>query len=153
MDKATTARNKTKSTRSKASKNLKSATTDVGKTGTNLINANKKQTSSIAKKLKKAAKSTTDNATYNTIARAIREGKPISTKGLKGEALKYAKSYNKSLKQGNTIASKVKAGKTVSTSGMTSTLKAKAKNIIRMQKKRTKHRKNMIKPKKQTKRH
>lgn len=127
LDKATTARNKTKSTRSKASKNLKSATTDVEKTGTNLINANKKQTSSIAKKLKKAAKSTTDKATYNTIARAIREGKPISTKGLKGEALKYAKSYNKSLKQGNTIASKVKAGKTVSTSGMTSTLKAKAK--------------------------
>lgn len=127
LDKATTARNKTKSTRSKASKNLKSATTDVGKTGTNLINANKKQTSSIAKKLKKAAKSTTDNATYNTIARAIREGKSISTKGLKGEALKYAKSYNKSLKQGNTIVSKVKAGKTVSTSGMTSTLKAKAK--------------------------
>lgn len=127
LDKATTARNKTKSTRSKASKNLKSATTDVEKTGTNLINANKKQTSSIAKKLKKAAKSTTDNATYNTIARAIREGKSISTKGLKGEALKYAKSYNKSLKQGNTIASKVKAGKTVSTSGMTSTLKAKAK--------------------------
>lgn len=127
LDKATTARNKTKSTRSKASKNLKSATTDVEKTGTNLINANKKQTSSIAKKLKKAAKSTTDNATYNTIARAIREGKSISTKGLKGEALKYAKSYNKSLKQGNTIASKVKAGKTVGTSGMTSTLKAKAK--------------------------
>ena len=127
LDKATTARNKTKSTRSKASKNLKSATTDAEKTGTNLINANKKQTSSIAKKLKKAAKSTTDKATYNTIARAIREGKPISTKGLKGEALKYAKSYNKSLKQGNTIASKVKAGKTVSTSGMTSTLKAKAK--------------------------
>ena len=127
LDKATTARNKTKSTRSKASKNLKSATTDVEKTGTNLINANKKQTSSIAKKLKKAAKPTTDKATYNTIARAIREGKPISTKGLKGEALKYAKSYNKSLKQGNTIASKVKAGKTVSTSGMTSTLKAKAK--------------------------
>lgn len=127
LDKATTARNKTKSTRSKASKNLKSATTDVEKTGTNLINANKKQTSSIAKKLKKAAKSTTDNATYNTIARAIREGKSISTKGLKGEALKYAKSYNKSLKQGNTIASKVKAGKTISTSGMTSTLKAKAK--------------------------
>lgn len=127
LDNATTARNKTKSTRSKASKNLKSATTDVEKTGTNLINANKKQTSSIAKKLKRAAKSTTDKATYNTIARAIREGKPISTKGLKGEALKYAKSYNKSLKQGNTIASKVKAGKTVSTSGMTSTLKAKAK--------------------------
>lgn len=127
LDKATTARNKTKSTRSKASKNLKSATTDAEKTGTNLINANKKQTSSIAKKLKKAAKSTTDKATYNTIARAIREGKSISTKGLKGEALKYAKSYNKSLKQGNTIASKVKAGKTVSTSGMTSTLKANAK--------------------------
>ena len=127
LDKATTARNKTKSTRSKASKSLKSATTDAEKTGTNLINANKKQTSSIAKKLKKAAKSTTDKATYNTIARAIREGKQISTKGLKGEALKYAKSYNKSLKQGNTIASKVKAGKTVSTSGMTSTLKAKAK--------------------------
>lgn len=127
LDKATTARNKTKSTRSKTSKNLKSATTDAEKTGTNLINANKKQTSSIAKKLKKAAKSTTDKATYNTIARAIREGKSISTKGLKGEALKYAKSYNKSLKQGNTIASKVKAGKTVSTSGMTSTLKAKAK--------------------------
>lgn len=127
LDKATTARNKTKSTRSKASKNLKSATTDAEKTGTNLINANKKQTSSIAKKLKKAAKSTTDKATYNTIAHAIREGKPISTKGLKGEALKYAKSYNKSLKQGNTIASKVKAGKTVSTSGMTSTLKAEAK--------------------------
>lgn len=43
--------------------------------------------------------------------KAIREGKPVNLKGLKGSALKYAKSYNNSLKQGNTIASKVKAGK------------------------------------------
>lgn len=127
VDKATTARNKTKKTRSTASKTLKTAKTDVEKSGTALINANKKQTSSLAKKLKTAAKSSTDKATYNTISRAIRDGKAISTKGLKGDALKYAKSYNASLKQGNTISSKVKAGKTVSTSGMTSALKAKAK--------------------------
>lgn len=127
VDNATAARNKTKKTRSTASKTLKTAKTDVEKSGTALINANKKQTSSLAKKLKTAAKSSTDKATYNTISRAIRDGKAISTKGLKGDALKYAKSYNASLKQGNTISSKVKAGKTVSTSGMTSALKAKAK--------------------------
>lgn len=127
VDKATTARNKTKKTRSTASKTLKTAKTDAEKSRTALINANKKQTSSLAKKLKTAAKSSTDKATYNTISRAIRDGKAISTKGLKGDALKYAKSYNASLKQGNTISSKVKAGKTVSTSGMTSALKAKAK--------------------------
>ena len=127
VDNATAARNKTKKTRSTASKTLKTAKTDVEKSRTALINANKKQTSSLAKKLKTAAKSSTDKATYNTISRAIRDGKAISTKGLKGDALKYAKSYNASLKQGNTISSKVKAGKTVSTSGMTSALKAKAK--------------------------
>lgn len=126
LDKAETARNATKKTRAKASKTLKSATADAESTGNTLIKASEKQTKSICKKLKSAAKSSTNKATYNAIAQAIREGKVVNTKGLKGSALKYAKSYNSSLKQGNTIASKVKAGKTVKTSGMSNILKSTA---------------------------
>ena len=126
VDKAKTARNATKKTRAKANKTLKSSTADAESTGNTLIKASEKQTKSIGKKLKSAAKSSTDKATYNTIAQAIREGKAVNTKGLKGSALKYAKSYNSSLKQGNTIASKVKAGKTVKTSGMSNVLKSTA---------------------------
>lgn len=126
LDKAETARNTTKKTRAKASKTLKSATADAESTGNTLIKASEKQTKSIGKKLKSAAKSSTDKATYNAIAQAIREGKPVNLKGLKGATLKYAKSYNSSLKQGNTIVSKVKAGKTVKTSGMSNILKSTA---------------------------
>lgn len=126
VDKAETARNATKKIRAKASKTLKSATTDAKSTGNTLIKASEKQTKSIGKKLKSAAKSSTNKATYNAISQAIREGKVVNTKGLKGSALKYAKSYNSSLKQGNTIASKVKAGKTVKTSGMSNVLKSTA---------------------------
>ena len=126
LDKAETARNATKKTRAKASKALKSATADAESTGNTLIKESEKQTKSIGKKLKNAAKSSTDKATYNAIAQAVREGKPVNLKGLKGSALKYAKSYNSSLKQGNTIASKVKAGKTVKTSGMSGVLKSAA---------------------------
>ena len=126
VDKAEIARKATKKTRATASKTLKSATSDAETTGNALIKANQKQTKSVAKNLKSAAKSSTDKATYNKIAQAIREGKSVDTKGLKGSALKYAKSYNSSLKQGNTISSKVKAGKTVSTSGMSKVLKASA---------------------------
>lgn len=126
LDKAETARNATKKTRAKASKTLKSATADAESTGNILVKESEKQTKSIGKKLKSAAKSSTNKATYNAIAQAIREGKAVNTKGLKGSALKYAKSYNSSLKQGNTIASKVKAGKTVKTSGMSNILKSTA---------------------------
>ena len=126
LDKAETARNATKKTRAKASKTLKSATADAESTGNTLIKTSEKQTKSIGKKLKSAAKSSTNKATYNAIAQAVREGKPVNLKGLKGSALKYAKSYNSSLKQGNTIASKVKAGKTVKTSGMSNILKSTA---------------------------
>ena len=126
LDKAETARNVTKKTRAKASRDLKSATADAESTGNTLIKTSEKQTKSIGKKLKNAAKSSTDKATYNAIAQAVREGKPVNLKGLKGSALKYAKSYNSSLKQGNTIASKVKAGKTVKTSGMSNILKSTA---------------------------
>ena len=126
LDKAETARNATKKTRAKASKTLKSATVNAESTGNTLIKTSEKQTKSIGKKLKSAAKSSTNKATYNAIAQAIREGKAVNTKGLKGSALKYAKSYNSSLKQGNTIASKVKAGKTVKTSGMSNILKSTA---------------------------
>ena len=126
LDKAETARNATKKTRAKASKTLKSATADAESTGNTLIKASEQQAKSIGKKLKSAAKSSTNKATYNAIAQAIREGKAVNTKGLKGSALKYAKSYNSSLKQGNTIASKVKAGKTVKTSGMSNILKSTA---------------------------
>ena len=126
LDKAETARNITKKTRAKASKTLKSATVDAESTGNTLIKESEKQTKSIGKKLKSAAKSSTNKATYNAIAQAIREGKAVNTKGLKGSALKYAKSYNSSLKQGNNIASKVKAGKTVKTSGMSNILKSTA---------------------------
>jgi hypothetical protein len=126
LDKAETARNATKKTRAKASKTLKSATADAESTGNTLVKESEKQTKSIGKKLKSAAKSSTNKATYNAIAQAIREGKPVNLKGLKGSALKYAKSYNSSLKQGNSIASKVKAGKTVKTSGMSNILKSTA---------------------------
>lgn len=126
LDKAETARNATKKTRAKASKTLKSATADAESTGNTLIKTSEKQTKSIGKKLKSAAKSSANKATYNAIAQAIREGKAVNTKGLKGSALKYAKSYNSSLKQGNTIASKVKSGKTVKTSGMSNILKSTA---------------------------
>ena len=126
LDKAETARNATKKTRAKASKTLKSATADAESTGNTLVKESEKQTKSIGKKLKNAAKSSTNKTTYNAIAQAIREGKAVNTKGLKGSALKYAKSYNSSLKQGNTIASKVKAGKTVKTSGMSNILKSTA---------------------------
>ena len=126
LDKAETARNATKKTRAKASKTLKSATADAESTGNTLVKESEKQTKSIGKKLKNAAKSSANKATYNAIAQAIREGKAVNTKGLKGSALKYAKSYNSSLKQGNTIASKVKAGKTVKTSGMSNILKSTA---------------------------
>lgn len=126
LDKAETARNATKKTRAKASRDLKSATADAESTGNTLIKTSEKQTKSIGKKLKNAAKSSTNKATYNAIAQAIREGKAVNTKGLKGATLKYAKSYNNSLKQGNTIASKVKAGKTVKTSGMSNILKSTA---------------------------
>ena len=126
LDKAETARNITKKTRAKASRGLKSATADAESAGNTLIKTSEKQTKSIGKKLKSAAKSSTNKATYNAIAQAIREGKPVNLKGLKGSALKYAKSYNSSLKQGNTIASKVKAGKTVKTSGMSGVLKSAA---------------------------
>ena len=126
LDKAETARNATKKTRAKASKTLKSATADAESTGNTLIKTSEKQTKSIGKKLKSAAKSSTNKATYNAIAQAVREGKAVNTKGLKGSALKYAKSYNSSLKQGNTIASKVKAGKTIKTSGMSNILKSTA---------------------------
>jgi len=126
LDKAETARNITKKTRAKASKTLKSATVDAESTGNTLVKESEKQTKSIGKKLKSAAKSSTNKATYNAIAHAIREGKTVNTKGLKGSALKYAKSYNSSLKQGNTIASKIKAGKTVKTSGMSNILKSTA---------------------------
>ena len=126
LDKAETARNATKKTRAKASRDLKSATADAESTGNTLIKTSEKQTKSIGKKLKSVAKSSTNKATYNAIAQAIREGKAVNTKGLKGAALKYAKSYNSSLKQGNTIASKVKAGKTVKTSGMSNILKSTA---------------------------
>ena len=126
LDKAETARNVTKKTRTKASRDLKSATADAESTGNTLVKASEKQTKSIGKKLKNAAKSSTNKTTYNAIAQAIREGKAVNTKGLKGSALKYAKSYNSSLKQGNTIASKVKAGKTVKTSGMSNILKSTA---------------------------
>lgn len=126
LDKAETARNATKKTRARASKTLKSATADAESTGNTLIKESEKQTKSIGKKLKNAAKSSANKATYNAIAQAIREGKTVNTKGLKGSALKYAKSYNSSLKQGNTISSKVKAGKTVKISGMSNILKSTA---------------------------
>ena len=126
VEKATTARTKTKKTKSTASKNLTNAKSDVDNSGKKLINTSKKQTSSYAKQLKTSAKSHTDRATFNAISQAIREGKPVSLKELKGETLKYAKSYNNSLKQGNTIETKVKAGKIVRTSGMSNVLKSVA---------------------------
>ena len=126
VTKAESARNETKSIRSKASKVLKNATVDAKESGTTLTKSVKAQTSSIAKNLKSAAKSNTSNTTYNTIAKAIKNGKPVSTKGLKGDALKYAKSYNKSLKQQTSISKSVSSGKTVSNIRISKDLQEKA---------------------------
>lgn len=127
VDKAQAARNKAKATRSTTYKELDSAKTDTTKTGNTLIKATKNKTSDVAKALKSAAKSSTDKATYNAISQAIREGKAVNTKGLKGNILKYAKSYNSSLKQQNKVKSSVKAGKTVKTSTLSKSLRSVAK--------------------------
>lgn len=127
VDKAQAARNKAKATRSTTYKELNSAKTDTTKTGNTLIKAAKNKTSDVAKALKSAAKSGTDKTTYNAISKAIREGNAVDTKGLKGNILKYAKSYNSSLKQQNKVKSSVKAGKTVKTSTLSKSLRSVAK--------------------------
>lgn len=126
VTKAENARKETKTTRTQAGKNLKSATTNAKESGTNLVQSAKAQTSSIAKSLKSAAKSSTSKATYSAITSAIRNGTPVSTKGLKGNALKYAKSYNKSLKQQTSISKSVSSGKSVSTTAISSSLQSEA---------------------------
>ena len=126
VTKAENARDKTKTQTLKASKTLKNEKADTEESALNLTKTAKKQTSDSAKSLKKAAKSSTDKATYNAISKAIREGKTVSTKGLKGEALKYAKSYNSSLKQQNKVEKAVSSGKQVSTSGLSKVLKDEA---------------------------
>ena len=127
VDKAQAARNKAKATRSTTYKELDSAKTDITKTGNTLVKAAKNKTSDVAKALKSAAKSSTDKTTYNAISKAIREGNPVNTKGLKGNILKYAKSYNSSLKQQNKVKSSVKAGKRVKTSTLSKSLRSVAK--------------------------
>lgn len=127
VDKVQAARNKAKATRSTTYKELDSAKTNTTKTGNTLIKATKNKTSDVAKALKSAAKSSADKTTYNTISKAIREGKPVNTKGLKGNALKYAKSYNSSLKQQNKVKSSVNTGKTVKTSTLSKSLRSVAK--------------------------
>lgn len=126
VTKAENARKETKATRTQAGKNLKSATANAKESGTNLVQSAKAQTSSIAKSLKSAAKSSTSKATYSAITSAIRNGTPVSTKGLKGNALKYAKSYNKSLKQQTSISKSVSSGKSVSTTAISSSLQSEA---------------------------
>lgn len=126
VTKAENARKETKATRTQAGKNLKSATANAKESGTNLVQSAKAQTSSIAKSLKSAAKSSTSKATYSAITSAIRNGTPVSTKGLKGDALKYAKSYNKSLKQQTSISKSVSSGKSVSTTAISSSLQSEA---------------------------
>lgn len=126
VTKAENARKETKATRTQAGKNLKNTTANAKESGTNLVQSAKAQTSSIAKSLKSAAKSSTSKATYSAIAKAIRNGSPVSTKGLKGDALKYAKSYNKSLKQQTSISKSVSSGKSVSTIGISSSLQSEA---------------------------
>ena len=127
VDKAQAARNKTKAKRSTAYKELNSAKADTNASGKALVKAAKNKTSDVAKTLRSAAKSSTDKATYNAISKAIREGTAVNTKGLKGNALKYAKAYNSSLKQQNKVTSSVKSGKTVKTSTLSKSIRSTAK--------------------------
>ena len=95
--KAQTERNKTKKIRSDASKNLKAEKNDINKSGSKLVQASAKNVATSGKALKKVTKGNTDSATYNAIAQAVRNGTAVSLKGLKGNVLKEAKAYNKSL--------------------------------------------------------
>lgn len=124
---AQTKRNNTKKVRSSTNKVLTVAKEDTKKTGNALISAAKKETSTSAKNLKRATKTNTDKATYNAISKAIREGKTVDIKGLKGSTLKYAKFYNKSVKQTNDITKNVNSGKRVSTKNLSKNLQTKSK--------------------------
>nr|WP_297935716.1 hypothetical protein [uncultured Lachnoclostridium sp.] len=127
VTKAKTARKKTKTAKVMSERALNTAKSETSDSGSALLKASKKQTSSIAKNLKSAAKSGTDRSTYNLISQAIRNGKSVSTKGLKGKALKYAKTYNASLKQQGHISDKVSSNSVVKTTKMSDTLKKLAK--------------------------
>ena len=126
--KAKATKTKTEQKLSSASKTLKTEKSDLSKSGSTLVQASQDQTNSIAKQLRKVAKSSTSKTTYNAIAKAIREGKPINLKGLKGNVLAEAKAWNASLKQQNYIESKVKSGKGVSTSKVSKSLRDEAKS-------------------------
>ena len=121
--KAQTERNKTKKIRSDASKNLKAEKNDIKKSGSKLVQASAKNVATSGRTLKKVAKGNTDNATYNAIAQAVRNGTAVDLKGLKGNVLKEAKAYNKSLTIDKKVNTAVKNNKKVSTSGMPKSLK------------------------------
>ena len=121
--KAQTERNKTKKIRSDASKNLKAEKNDINKSGSKLVQASAKNVATSGKALKKVTKGNTDSATYNAIAQAVRNGTSVNLKGLKGNVLKEAKAYNKSLNIDKKVNTAVKSNKKVSTSGMSKSLK------------------------------
>ena len=121
--KAQSERNKTKKIRSDASKNLKAEKNDINKSGSKLVQASAKNVATSGKALKKVTKGNTDSATYNAIAQAVRNGTAVSLKGLKGNVLKEAKAYNKSLNIDKKVNTAVKSNKKVSTSGMSKSLK------------------------------
>ena len=121
--KAQTERNKTKKIRSDASKNLKAEKNDINKSGSKLVQASAKNVATSGKALKKVTKGNTDSATYNAIAQAVRNGTAVNLKGLKGNVLKEAKAYNKSLNIDKKVNTAVKSNKKVSTSGMSKSLK------------------------------
>lgn len=121
--KAQTERNKTKKIRSDASKNLKAEKNDINKSGSKLVQASAKNVATSGKALKKVTKGNADSATYNAIAQAVRNGTAVNLKGLKGNVLKEAKAYNKSLNIDKKVNTAVKNNKKVSTSGMSKSLK------------------------------
>ena len=121
--KAQSERNKTKKIRSDASKNLKAEKNDINKSGSKLVQASAKNVATSGKALKKVTKGNTDSATYNAIAQAVRNGTSVNLKGLKGNVLKEAKAYNKSLNIDKKVNTAVKSNKKVSTSGMSKSLK------------------------------
>lgn len=121
--KAQTERNKTKKIRSDASKNLKAEKNDIKKSGSKLVQSSTKNVATSGRTLKKVAKGNTDNATYNAIAQAVRNGTAVDLKGLKGNVLKEAKAYNKSLTIDKKVNTAVKNNKKVSASGMSKSLK------------------------------
>lgn len=112
----------------KAARNtLSSSQSSFSASSNQLLNELNSYTNSTAKSLRNAAKGKVSSNTYSAITNAIKNGKKVSTKGLKGEALKAAKEYNKAIEQEKGVTQRVENNKTVKVSKLTDNVKDIAK--------------------------